>query len=208
MTFSIVAGNPATGELGIATTTCLVGVGDAVPAAKVGVGAIGCQAQIRPSSRQRLLDDLEAGLSMEDAIGRMLNDDSEAQKRQVLGIDAQCKPFVYTGAMVPHVSGAIIGRHHAVAGNLLAHEAVVHAVDMRFTMTSDLPLAHRLVRSLVMGEQAGGDKRGRMSAALLLVSPQHRPLSIRIDYSNDPLSDLEAALLSRLSPELIEAFNR
>jgi uncharacterized Ntn-hydrolase superfamily protein len=208
MTFSIVAGDPETGELGIATTTCLVGVGDVVPGAKVGVGVIGCQAHIRPSSRQALLDHLEAGVSIEQAIALVLKEDPQAKKRQILGLDARCKPYVYTGEAVPDVSGAIIGTHHAIAGNLLADEAVVHAVDMQFNMTSQQPLAHRLVRSLVMGEQAGGDKRGRMSAALLLVSPQNRPLSLRIDYSDDPLSDLEAALLSRLSPELIEAFNR
>jgi uncharacterized Ntn-hydrolase superfamily protein len=208
MTFTIVAGNPATGELGVATTTCLVGVGDVVPAAKVGVGAIGCQAHIRPSSRDEVLDHLEAGLSLEQAIALVLKDDPQAQQRQILGIDAQCKPFVYTGAAVQGASGAIIGRHHAVAGNLLVHEAVVHAVEMRFQMPSTDSLAHRLVHALAAGEQAGGDKRGRISAALLLVSPQHRPLSVRIDYSDDPLTDLEAALFSRLSPSLNEAFNR
>ena len=95
-----------------------------------------------------------------------------------------------------------------IAGNLLLHTAVLHAVDMSFQMPSTDSLAHRLVRALLAGEQAGGDKRGRMSAALCIAAPSQRSVSLRIDYSADPLTDLKAAVVHRLTPSLNDAFNR
>ena len=208
MTFTIVARDPITRELGVATTTCLVGVGDVVPAAASGIAVVGCQAQIRPSSRAEILSCLGAGMSMKMAIESVLSDDPYASKRQILGIGAQHQPFVYTGSDVDTVCGAIMGEHHAVAGNLLANSSVLHAMDMNFLSTPSEPLAQRMVRALLCGEQAGGDKRGRMSAALLLVEPTRRPLSLRIDYSDDPVRDLQTALMHRVSSGIDEAFNR
>ena len=81
-------------------------------------------------------------------------------------------------------------------------------MDLSFQMASTDSLAHRLVRALSAGEQAGGDKRGRMSAALCIVAPNQRAVSLRIDYSEDPLTDLKAAIVHRLTPSLSDAFNR
>lgn len=208
MTFTIVAGDPNTGEMGVATTTCLVGVGDVVPAAKAGIGVVACQAHIRPSNRAKLLYYLTAGITLERAVEMALQDDPQADRRQILGIDAACKPFVYTGVAVEGACGSVIGTHHVIAGNLLLHTAVLHAVDMSFQMPSTDSLAHRLVRALLAGEQAGGDKRGRMSAALCIAAPNQRSVSLRIDYSADPLTDLKAAVVHRLTPSLNDAFNR
>ncbi len=208
MTFTIVARDSMSGEMGVATTTCLVGVGDVVPAAKAGVGVVACQAYIRPSSREALFTHLDAGTPLKTAVSLVLSGDENASQRQILGMDLHGAPFVYTGCGVDHIHGGIVGEHHAVAGNLLAHESVLHAMDMSFRSTSDLSLAQRLVKALTLGEQAGGDKRGRMSAALLVVAPTRRSLSLRIDYSQDPLNDLHMALEHRISPELDEAFNR
>ena len=208
MTLTVIASDPEAGMLGLATMTCLVGVGDVVPAGRLNVGLIACQAHIRPSARTAILNLMEKGISMSDAVAEVLAKDPLAERRQILGIDASFKPFAVTGAEVESVCGALLGANYVIAGNLLRHQSVLHAAEMALLQGMDRPIHERLMSALLAGEQAGGDRRGRKSAAMYVLRPDQRQLSLRIDFAEDPLRCLREAMIQRVSPELDTAFNR
>jgi uncharacterized Ntn-hydrolase superfamily protein len=194
MTFSIVARDPQTGMFGIGVTTKFFGVGSLCPFARTGVGAVATQALVNPTFGPRGLDLLSQGLSPEEVADQLLSADDGRDHRQLHVIDAQGRVAARSGAECvdwfghePHPEQAF-----SVAGNMLAGPKVVAETARAFSAASpDLPLAERLIQALEAGQAAGGDKRGRQSAALLIVSTEVYPyLDIRVDDNPDPLIEL------------------
>src|SRR5512143_3134348 len=167
-TYSIVAWDSATGDLGVAVQSKFLGVGAVVPYARAGVGAIATQAWANTTYGPKGLQLLEQGLDPQRVAETLLATDTGAQSRQVGIVDAHGGSYAFTGSSCQPYAGHITGRGYAVQGNILAGEAVVKAIARTFELTSG-DLADRLLAALDAGEKAGGDKRGRQSAALVVV---------------------------------------
>jgi uncharacterized Ntn-hydrolase superfamily protein len=195
VTFSIVARDPRFGTLGIAISTGGPSVGATCPYVKQGVGAIASQALTNPRLGIHGLMLLELGLSPEVAITTLLNDDQGTSKRQVGAVDAWGRVFAYSGAECEGWFGHWTGEQYSVQGNMLVSRDTIEAMAATFEATPG-HLAERLVAALEAGQAAGGDKRGRVSAALLVRPPLTvpRPLwesaDVRVDEHPDPVAEL------------------
>jgi uncharacterized Ntn-hydrolase superfamily protein len=179
---------------GIAVTTKFFGVGSLCPFARAGVGAVATQALVNPTFGPRGLDLLAQGLSPEQVADQLLTADEGRDHRQLHLIDAAGRVAARSGADCvdwfghePHPENAF-----SVAGNMLAGPQVISETARAFAAASpDLPLAERLIQALEAGQAVGGDKRGRQSAALLIVSTEVYPyLDIRVDDNPDPVVEL------------------
>jgi uncharacterized Ntn-hydrolase superfamily protein len=194
MTFSIVARDPRTGMLGIAVTTKFFGVGSLCPFARAGVGAVATQALVNPTFGPRGLDLLASGLSPEDVANRLLAEDEGRDHRQLHLISASGAVAARSGAecidWFGHQTYPDFG--FSVAGNMLAGPAVIDETARAYQAAPpDAPLAEQLIQALEAGQAAGGDKRGRQSAAMLIVSTEVYPyLDIRVDDNPEPLVEL------------------
>lgn len=194
MTFSIVARDPKTKALGVSVSTAVPAVGSVVPHVEAGVGAIATQAQTNILYGIEGLKLLKTGLSPQTALETMLQRDIGKEKRQVIIIDAQGRTAAFTGMENVEWKGHMLGKDCAVAGNILAGNLVLKAMIETFETTKG-KLAERLLKALEAGQEAGGDKRGRMSAALLVAGEQWisetRPvLDLRVDAHQDPVKEL------------------
>ena len=181
-TFSVVALDPATGEVGVAVTTRNDCVGNRVPHVRAGVGAVATQAWTRYEYGPEILDLLEDGVPPEEAVRRALADDTLAHRRQVGVIGADGNTAQHTGDATPAWSGQRSGLHYATQGNVLTGPEVVGAVAESFESTegSGRPLADRLVAALEAGQRAGGDSRkGRIQSAAVLVADPREGASPR-----------------------------
>jgi len=210
MTYSIVARDPATGALGVAVQTCMFAVGTIAPWARAGVGAVATQAFGEPAYGWRCLDALEAHASAEDALGLARAADELSFLRQVGVVSADGNAAAFTGDGCIDHAGHVVGDGFAVQANMMSKPEVWSAMASAFADSSG-PLAHRLLAALVAGETAGGDARGRMSAALLVVegSPSTQPgagtvVDLRVDRSDDPVSELAGLLVAA---DAFAAFN-
>jgi uncharacterized Ntn-hydrolase superfamily protein len=191
MTFSIVARDPRSGMLGVAVTTKFFGVGSLCPFARAGVGAVATQALVNPTFGPRGLDLLEQGLAPREAAERLLQADEGREHRQLHLIDAQGHGFAYSGAECIDWSGHQTYDGFSVAGNMLAGPQVIAETARGYQAAMDQPFPERLIRALEAGQAAGGDKRGRQSAALYVVSTEVYPyLDLRVDDHPDPLVEL------------------
>ena len=193
MTFSIIARDPETGHFGVAVSTAVPCVGAMVPHVKPGVGAIATQSFTNVRLGVDGLKLIELGLTSEAALISLLVQDEEASRRQVAGIDRDNTPFVYSGDGCVDWYGSREGEHYSVQGNMLVGEETISAMAEAFEGATGF-LGDRLIRALEAGQTAGGDKRGRESAALL-VAPLRPddPLSkvdIRVDQHEDPVAEL------------------
>jgi len=194
MTFSIVARCPKTLALGVAVSTAVPAVGSVVPHVEAGVGAIATQAQTNILYGIEGLKLLKKGLPPQAALETMLQRDIDREKRQVIIIDAQGRTAAFTGRENVEWKGYIVGKDCVAAGNMLAGSHVIKAMVETFETTKG-KLAERLLKALEAGQEAGGDKRGRMSAALLVAGEQWisetRPvLDLRVDAHQDPVKEL------------------
>jgi len=194
LTFSIVARDPKTKALGISVSTAMPAVGSVVPHVEFDVGAIATQAQTNVFYGIEGLKLLKKGLSPQTALETMLQRDPDREKRQVIIIDAQGRKAAFTGKENVEWEGHMVGKDCAAAGNMLAGSRVVEAMVENFEATKG-KLAERLLKALEAGQEAGGDKRGRMSAALLVAGEQWisetRPvLNLRVDAHQDPVREL------------------
>jgi len=194
MTFSIVARCPKTLALGVAVSTAVPAVGSVVPHVEVGVGAIATQAQTNVFYGIEGLKLLREGLSPQAALETMLQKDIDREKRQVMIIDAQGRTAAFTGKENVEWNGHIVGKNCVAAGNMLVGSRVIKAMVETFEATKGR-LSERLLKALEAGQEAGGDKRGRMSAALLVAGKhwksETRPfLDLRVDVHHDPVSEL------------------
>jgi uncharacterized Ntn-hydrolase superfamily protein len=190
-TFSIVAHDPASRMFGVATSTKVPAVGALVPYVRAGVGAVATQARVNPLSGCDGLDLLEEGYDAEETLRILLNSDPEAERRQLCIVDSLGSTAAHTGALTDPWRGHLTAEGYAVTGNLLVGEEVVVAMGEAFEASEGDPLAERLVRALEAGQEAGGDKRGRQSAAIRMIEGQPYPyLDLRVDEHPDPVTEL------------------
>jgi len=194
MTFSIVARHPQTLALGVAVSTAVPAVGSRVPHVEAGVGAIATQAKTNVLYGIEGLKLLKGGLSPQAALETMLQKDVDKEHRQVIIIDAKGRTAAFSGRENVEWKGHIVGKDCAVAGNMLVGSHVIEAMVKTFEATKG-ELAERLLKALEAGEEAGGDKRGRMSAALLVAGEQWVTesgpiLDLRVDAHHDPVAEL------------------
>ena len=196
MTYSIVARDHETGALGVAVQTAMFGVGSVVPWARAGVGAVATQAMGEPAYGPRCLDALASGSSADAALDAAQAADVMPPLRQVGVVGADGTAAVGTGELCIDHAGHVVGDGFTVQANMMSTPEVWPAMAAAFADSSG-PLARRLLATLVTAEAAGGDARGRMSAALLVVDGAVAPqpaggtiVDIRVDRSEDPLGDL------------------
>jgi uncharacterized Ntn-hydrolase superfamily protein len=211
-TYSIVARDPATGELGVAVQSHWFSVGSVVSWAQAGVGAVATQSVAEPAYGPRALDLLASGLAAPDALERLVGDDEHAAVRQVAVVDAAGRVAVHTGeGAIPHaghVAGEA-GEAFSVQANMMASPEVPAAMAAAFRASASRgePLAERLVGALDAAEGAGGDVRGRQSAALLVVPaaadpPWRRAVDLRVEDHPEPLRELRRVLVLHRAYEL------
>lgn len=199
-TFSIVALDPETGDLGVGVASKFFAVGAVVPYAKAGVGAIATQSYANPTYGPRGLELLSAGLSPQGVLWRLLADDPNPEVRQVGIVDAHGRSANHTGSGCLPWAGGIVEAGFSVQGNLLAGEAVIIEMAEAFRRSRG-ELAERLLWALMAGEAAGGDKRGKQSAALVVVRQSggfggfdDRYVDLRVDDHLSPLEELHRLL--------------
>ncbi len=195
-TFSIVGFDPNTGDLGIAVASKYLAVGAVVPWARAGAGAIATQAFANTSFGPRGLSLLHAGLSAEEVLARLIQEDSGAEERQVGIVDARGRSAAYTGSCTQPWSGHYIGKGFSVQGNLLVGPEVLSAMVEAF-QKEEGSLAYRLLQALSAGQRAGGDRRGQQSSALLVVREgrgyagwNDRYIDLRVDDHPSPVEEL------------------
>jgi uncharacterized Ntn-hydrolase superfamily protein len=196
-TYSIVGFDPVTGDLGVAVQSRFLAVGVVVPFAKAGVGAIATQCYQNASYGPRGLELLEKGLSPEEVVAELIRADPERDSRQVGVVDSHGRSFSLTGKNCPEWKGARFGPNYAIQGDIVAGEAVVVNMEKAFVNTVG-SLADRLLAALDAGEAAGGDRRGKQSAALLVERTKggmsgytDRFIDIRVDDHPDPVTELK-----------------
>jgi uncharacterized Ntn-hydrolase superfamily protein len=192
MTWSIIARDEATGRVGIAVATKFFAVGATVPYIKSGVGAVATQAFVNPFFGPRGLALLATGASAEDAVRMLAVADEGRDNRQVHVMDKQGHFAAHTGAKCIDWSGHLVKGSCSVAGNMLAGPRVIEDTAATYEDNSDVPFARRLINAMMVGERAGGDKRGKQSAALLIHGEEEYPLlDLRVDDHVDPLVELQ-----------------
>lgn len=191
MTFSIVAHCPRTGMLGVAVSTAVPAVGAVCPYLVTGVGAVSTQSWVNPHLALDILSRLSAGAAAPDALHAAVVRDSGSGLRQVGAIDAQGRSAAWTGGDCTKWCGQIVEPHFAVQGNMLVGEATLLAMAAAFRDSVSLDLDERLLRALEAGDAAGGDRRGRQSAALKVHHLQpYALIDVRVDEHPDPVREL------------------
>ncbi|WP_173916678.1 DUF1028 domain-containing protein [Halobacillus sp. Marseille-Q1614] len=196
-TFSIVGADPKTGELGVAVQSKFLGVGSVVPWAKAGVGAVATQAFANPAYGPDGLKYLSQGLSAKETVDRLIKEDEGYADRQVGIVDANGQAATYTGEGCYDWAGGITGRHYAAQGNILMNKETVTEMGRAFEACEG-SLSDRLLYGLKAAQEAGGDKRGKQSAALYVVKDKggYSGLSdvfvdLRVDDHPEPIQELE-----------------
>lgn len=198
-TYSIVARDPGTGELGVAVQSHYFTTGAVVPWGQPGVGAVATQAFADPSYGPRALDLLREGVGAAEALERLVSADPQSAVRQVAIVDASGAVAVHTGTRCIAAAGHRIGDGFSAQGNMLRDDGVYEAMPTAFEKSGG-DLASRLVAALDAAEEAGGDVRGRQSAALLVVSGDRsrpgweRQVDLRVDDHPAPLVELRRLL--------------
>jgi uncharacterized Ntn-hydrolase superfamily protein len=207
MTWSILARDPATGAFGVAVATRFFAVGALCVHADGGVGALATQALINPTFGPRGLRMLREGAAATHVVAALVEADPGRSARQLHVMDARGGIAAHTGADCVDWCGHAIHEGFSVAGNMLAGPEVIARTAQAYAAGAALPFAQRLIASLRAGEAAGGDKRGKQSAALRIHTTEEYPaLDLRVDDHADPLAELER--LERVSRERFVHFAR
>ncbi len=192
MTWSIVARDEASGAMGVAVSTKFFAVGARVPAIEVGAGAMASQALTNPLHRRRGLALLREGVPAQDVIRLLGEPDAGREHRQLHIMDRDGRFAAHTGAECVPWCGHLIRATFSVAGNMLAGPEVIADTARAYEAQAALPFPRRLIAALKAGEAAGGDKRGKQGAALLIYSTEeYSDLDLRVDDHTDPLGELE-----------------
>ena len=196
MTFSIVACDLEEHTWGIAVASKFPAVGAVVPFARAGAGAVATQALANTSFGPHGLDWMQSGLSAREALEKLLQNDPDREHRQVGLVDARGGAATHTGSGCYTWAGGVCGDGYAIQGNILSSHKVVPAMEKAFLKTKG-SLPQRLYKGLLAGDRAGGDKRGRQSAAIYVVKPNggyggylDRWLDYRVDDHQDPVRRL------------------
>jgi uncharacterized Ntn-hydrolase superfamily protein len=216
VTYSIVAADRETGELGVAVASKFIAAGSIVPWAKPRVGAVATQAWANVKFGPLILYLLEANYTPQRAVEYVLAGDPRRDHRQVGVVDSKGNAYAYTGSKCIPYAGHVVGDSFAVQGNILVGEEVLEAMARAFETTRG-ELVDKLLAALRAGDQAGGDKRGKQSAAILVVRPcggyggclegVDKYVDLRVDDHPDPVNELvrlfriwELAILEREDP--------
>jgi uncharacterized Ntn-hydrolase superfamily protein len=191
MTWSIVARDPATGAHAVAVATCAFAVGARVPHGCGGVGAVATQSFVNPFAGIDGLRLLQEGRSAEEVIAIVTAADPGALNRQIHVIDRDGRTAAFTGAACVDWCGSVAGEQVSVAGNMLAGPDVIAATLATYQAAAGRDFDDRLIAALEAGEKAGGDKRGRQSAAIRVWGTEIYPaIDIRVDDHADPVAEL------------------
>jgi uncharacterized Ntn-hydrolase superfamily protein len=210
-TFSIVACDPASGQMGVAVASRYFSVGSVVPWGRAGVGAVATQADVNVGYGQKAIDLLQQGLSAQQVVDRLLAEDNFPDKdgRQFAITDANCTVVTHTGPNAPNWAGGQNGKNWAAQGNILVGPQVPQAMGKAFE-SSQGELAEKMFAALSAGDAGGGDKRGRQSAAILVVCGKQevacgrnynnpRWLYINVDDNPNPFAELRRLLNQALA---------
>ncbi len=199
-TFSIVARDPDTGEIGVAVQSRVLGVGAIVPFAKAGVGAVATQSMANTTYGPEGLKLLADGKSAEETLKTLTDADKQSVLRQVGVLGVKGAPATFTGSGCMAWAGGRTGTDYTVQGNILAGQAVVDGMATAFENTKGT-LAERMLAALDAGQAAGGDKRGMQSAAILVVrdgwgygGQNDRYIDLRVDDHATPIKELRRLL--------------
>jgi uncharacterized Ntn-hydrolase superfamily protein len=207
MTWSIIARDKNTGRFGIAIATRFFAVGALAPHLKSHVGAIATQALVNVFYGTDGLRLLEQGASAKEVVATVIAADAGRDHRQVHVIDAQGGIAAHTGKSCLDWCGHLAGDSFSIAGNMLAGGDVIKDTATVYAKNAALPFARRLIAAMRAGETAGGDKRGKQSAALIICGEEEWPdLNLRVDDHPDPLAELER--LESISRERFVHFMR
>ncbi|MGJ3233631.1 DUF1028 domain-containing protein [Marivirga sp.] len=196
-TYSIVARDAETGEMAVAVQSHWFSVGTAVSWGEAGVGVVATQSFTNKSFGLRGLAMLKAGLSPQEALDSLLNNDEGKAFRQVAILDAKGRVATHTGVKCIDEAGHANGDNFSVQANMMLKDTVVPAMEEAWKKYSDLPLAERMVKVLEAAQAQGGDIRGKQSAALLVVKAEasdepwnDRVLDLRVDDHQKPVQEL------------------
>ncbi len=191
MTWSIIAHDTESGALGIAVASRFFAVGAIVPWIRSGVGAVASQAMANPRLGPAILDRLATGDAVDAALDAAWGDDDGSAVRQVHVLDKDGRRAAHTGNNCIDWCGDMGGQDISVAGNMLVSKGVLQACLDEYNNQAALPFAERLLASLLAGDAAGGDKRGRQAAALKIYTTEDYPdWDIRVDDHPDALNEL------------------
>ena len=200
-TFSIVARDENTGEMGVAVQSHWFSVGTVVAWAKSGVGAVATQSFVNPSYGPNGLKLMDEGLSADEALTKLINMDQGEAFRQVAFIDNTGKTAAHTGEKCVESALHIVHDNFSVQANMMLNDLVVPAMQYAFMKHNNLPLAERLVEVLKAAQAAGGDIRGKQSAALIIVNAEKvenvwedKKVDLRVDDHKNPIQELERLL--------------
>jgi len=220
-TFSIVARDPKTKDLGVAVESKFVAVGSVVPWAQSGVGAVATQSYANPAYAPKALALMRRGIAPKDVVKRLVEKDKDAAQRQVGLVDTRGRAAAFTGKECFDWAGHVVGKGYAIQGNILAGEDVIKSMARAYESTDgDLPV--RLLAALSAGQRAGGDRRGQQSASLLIVREDggyggfnDRWVDVRVDDHPAPIEELirifniyDVTLLSRDDPKDVVELTR
>jgi len=202
MTFSIVARSEDGTHLGVAVASKFLAVGAAVPAARAGHGALATQAWANLGYKAEGLTLLADGLNAHATIDALIAGDDMREHRQLGVVDAHGNAETYTGSECMDWAGGVTGEGYAIQGNILTGPEVVDAIQTAWLATGPAePFARRLLAALAAGDLAGGDSRGRQSAALFIVTPEGSygggtdvQVDLRVDDHSDPVPELSRLL--------------
>jgi uncharacterized Ntn-hydrolase superfamily protein len=196
-TYSIVALDPATGELGAAVQSHWFSVGSLCTWARPGTGAVATQSVVEPAFGPHALDRMQDGASAQDALAELIGADPLGAVRQVAVVDAEGGVAVHTGGQCIPCAGDATGAHWSCQANMMARDTVPQAMSSAFERAEG-DLADRLLAALRAAEGEGGDVRGRQSAALLVVPAEGEPWQTRVDLRvedhRDPIEEIARLL--------------
>ena len=208
MTFSIVARDPLTGALGVATATAGPSVGALVVHGDAGVGAIATQAMTNPLLGLHGLTLLRKGLTAHQTLAKLLEQDNECERRQVMIIDRRGDVAHWSGTFCGEFAGVVQQGECVVGGNLLANTETLNAMLAGFNQP-ETRFEMRLLAALKQGATAGGDRRGMKSAALKIWHDrEYASVDARVDWSDTPLTALEEILLHQQAASYADFFAR
>ena len=200
-TFSIVARDSKTGEIAVAVQSHWFSVGTSVAWGEAGVGVVATQSFINKSFGIRGLELLKQGKTPQETVDFLLQDDTGKDFRQLAILDGQGRVATHTGTSCIQAAGHANGENFSVQANMMLNDKVVPAMEKRWNETSNLPLAERMISVLQAAQQAGGDIRGKQSAALIVVAAKasgepwnDRLVDLRVDDDANPIQELERLL--------------
>ena len=200
-TYSIVARDTITGEMAVAVQSHWFSVGSIVSWGKAGVGVVATQSFVNPAYGSEGLELMSEGIPADEALTRLVEKDDGRAYRQIAFLDANGNVSGFTGSKCVEAAEDLQGKNFSVQANMMLNDKVVPAMAEAFVRYSDYPLAERVVEALKAAQEAGGDIRGKQSAALVVVGPEktdkaweEKKIDLRVDDHKTPIKELERLL--------------